>query len=203
MLIDSQAEEQFVKTTKSPALKMFGAVLAVALTAVVLVGYTYLRNKHARDAAAKLAAETKTAEPKGPPQAVISIDEALINRGNILLGGTVKNIGSQKLGPLAVELELKRRKDGGIDQRTLNLNPAELEPQQEGRYSLEFRSQEFSSARVIALKDGNLNALAYSTTPGRKRALERTESKTIVVGKPSSNKNDGFLNTVDNPARIP
>ena len=62
MLVDSQ-EEQFVKTTKSPAMKMFGAVLAVALTAVVLVGYTYLRNKHARDAAAKLATETIATEP--------------------------------------------------------------------------------------------------------------------------------------------
>src|SRR5688572_19007813 len=119
MLIDSQSEERFIKPTKSPAIKMFGAVLAVALTAVVLVGYTYLRNKHARDAAAKLAAETITSEPKGPPQAQLSIDEALINRGNILLGGTVKNISNQKLGPLAVELELKRRKDAGIEQRTV------------------------------------------------------------------------------------
>ena len=203
MLIDSRSEDRFAKPAKSPALKVFVAVLAVALTAVVLVGYTYLRNKHARDAAAKLAAETITTEPKGPPQALISIDEALINRGNILLGGAVKNIGTEKLGPLAVELELKRRKDGGSDQRTLKLIPAELEPQQEGRYSLEFKSQEFASARVIALKDANSQALAYSTTPGRKRPLERTESKTIVVGKPSSNKNDGFLNTADNPARVP
>lgn len=203
MLVDSQLEEQFVKRAKSPALKLFGAVLAVALTAVVLVGYTYLRNKHAREAAAKVATETIATEPKGPPQALISIDEALINRGNILLGGTVRNIGDHKLGALAVELELKRRKDGGIEQRTLNLKPAELEPQQEGRYSLEFKSQEFASARVIALKDGSAQALAYTTTPGRKRPLERPESKTIVVGKPSSNKNDGFLNTADNPALIP
>ena len=203
MLIDSQSEGLFAEPAKSSRLKILGAVLAVAVAAVVLVGYTYLRNKHARDTAAKLAAATVVPEPKGPPQAVLSIDEALINKGNILLGGTVKNIGERRLGPLTVELELKRRKDAGIEKRTLNLAPTELEPQQEGRYSLEFKSQEFGSARVIALMDGGSQALAYSTTPGRKRPLERTESKTIVVGKPSSNKNDGFLNTADNPARIP
>jgi len=203
MLIDSQSEDVFVETTKSPSLKILGAILALAITALVFVGYTYLRNKHAKEAIAKAAAESVTTEPKGPPQALISIDEALLNRGNIVLGGTVKNIAGQKLGPLAIELELKRRKDGGSDKKTLNLTPAELEPQQEGRYSLEFKSQEFASARVIALRDANAQALAYSTEPGRKRPLERTESKTIVVGKPSSNKKDEFLNSADNPARIP
>lgn len=204
MLINSNAEVAFAESKRSPAIKILGAVLALACTAGVFVGYTYLRNKHAQEAAATLAAQTITAEPKGPPQALITIDDAMARAGKTVLGGTVKNTSNQKLGPLTIELELKRRKDAGIDKRSITLEPSEIEPQQEARYSVELQTQEYSSARVVALKaDGAAQPLPYATAQGRKRPLERTESKTITVDKRQPSKGDEFLNSADNPARIP
>ena len=203
MLIDSNAEEVFAESKRSPAIKILGAILAIALTAGVFAGYTYLRNKHAREAAALLASQSASAEPKGPPQASISIDDAMLRGGKTLLGGTVKNISAQKLGPLFIELELKHRKDAGIETKLVALAPAEIAPQEEARYSLELNTQDYSSARVNALKlEGVAQPLVYSTSQGKKRPPERLESKTITVDK-RTGKKDEFLNTADNPAHIP
>lgn len=204
MLIDSNTEEIFAESKWSTGVKILGAVLALALTAGVFVGYTYLRNKHTRETAEALAAQSPVAEPKGPPQALIMIDDALLQGSKTILGGTVRNTSDQKLGPLSVELELKRRKDGGIDKKQITLDPAELEPQQEGRYSIELKTQEYGSARVVALKtEGTSLPLPYATSQGRKRAPERLESKTITVDKRPPGRRDEFLNSPDNPARIP
>jgi hypothetical protein len=204
MLIDTNSEEVFGEAKRSPAIKILGAILALAVTALVFVGYTYLRNKHAQDAAATMASQTVAAEPKGPPQALITIDDALMQGAKTILGGTVKNTSAQKLGPLTIELELRRRKDGGADQKVVALAPAEIEPQQEGRYTFELKAQEYGSARVVALRaEGVSLPLPYSTAQGRKRPLERPESKTITVGKRPGGKGGEFLNSADNPARIP
>lgn len=204
MVINSNVEEAFAESKRSPTIKILGAILALALTGAVFAGYTYLRNKHARDAAATLAAQTVAAEPKGPPQALITIDDAMMRAGKTVLGGTVKNTSNQKLGPLVIELELKRRKDSGVDTKLLILEPSKIEPQQEAHYSLEIQSQEYGSARVSALRvEGIAQPLPYATAQGRKRPLERTESKTITVDKRPPGKRDEFLNSADNPARIP
>lgn len=202
MLIDSHSEEVFGQEKRSTGIKLLGAVLALVITAGVFVGYTYLRNKHAQTTAATASSQSVSDEPKGPPQAVIMIDDALVQGGKTLLGGIVKNTSSQKLGPLTIELELRRRKDGGRDKKLVALDPAAIEPQQEGRYSIELKTEEYGSARIAALRTEGSLPLAYSTAQGRKRALERTESKTVTVGK-RSNKSGEFLNTPDNPARVP
>jgi hypothetical protein len=135
---------------------------------------------------------------------LILIDDAVLKGGKTVLAGTVKNTSTEKLGPLTVELELKRRKDGGTEKKQVALEPAQLEPQQEGRYSIELQTQEYGSARVVALKgDAAALALRYTTAPGRKRAPERTESKTITVDKRPTAKGGEFLNSEDNPARVP
>lgn len=204
MLINSNAEEAFAESKRSPAIKILGAVLALALTGAVFAGYTYLRNKHAREAAATLASQSVSAEPKGPPQALIIIDDAMMRAGKTVLGGTVKNTSTQKLGPLTIELELKRRKDSGIDKKLVVLEPSEIQPQQEAHYSIELQTQEYGSARISALRaEGVSQPLPYSTAQGRKRPLERTESKTLTVDKRPPGKRDEFLNSPDNPARIP
>ncbi len=203
MLIDSHSEELFAEPKSSSRRKLLGAILALAITALVFIGYTYLRNKHAQQVAAAATPQTLSTEPKGPPQALILIDDALLQGGKAVLGGTVKNISPQKLGPLVVELELKRRKDGGVEKKLVSLAPAHLEPQQEGRYSLDLKTQEYGSARITALKaDGGSLLLPYTTASGQKRPLERTASKTITVDKRPA-KGDGFLNSPDNPARVP
>ena len=204
MLIDSNAEEVFAESKRSLGIKVAGTLLALALTAAVFAGYTYLRNKHSQEAAATAASQAALAEPKGPPQALITMDDAMLQAGKTVIGGTVKNTSAQKLGPLTIELELKRRKDGGSDKRFVTLEPAEIAPQQEARYATELKTQEYGSARLIALRvEGIAQPLPYSTAQGRKRPLERNESKTITVDKRPPGKRDEFLNSADNPARIP
>jgi hypothetical protein len=203
MLINSGSEEVFKESKRSPVIVVVGAVLALTITTLVFLGYTYLRNRHAQDVAARLESQAVSSESKGPPEALITIDDALLQGSKSVVAGTVKNISTQKIGPLSVEMELRRRKDAVIEKKVINLEPAELEPQQESRYSIELKIQEYASARVTGLKSGSASSpLVYSTAQGRKRPLERPESKTITVGK-SPSKGGEFLNTADNPARIP
>ena len=202
MLIDSHSEELFAEPKSSSRRKLLGAILALAITALVFIGYTYLRNKHAREVAETIPPSVAS-EPKGPPQALILIDDALLQGGKAVLGGTVRNISAQKLGSLVVELELKRRKDGGAENKLVSLEPGQLEPQQEGRYSLHLKTQDYGSARIIALRaDGGSLPLPYTTASGQKRPLERTASKTITVDRRPA-KGEEFLNSPDNPARVP
>jgi hypothetical protein len=99
-------------------------------------------------------------------------------------------------------MELKRRKDGVIEKKSVPVDPGLLESQQEGRYSLEIRAQDYSYARLVALKVGpNSSPLPYTTAQGQKRPPERLEPKTVIVGK--SGKSGEFLNSPDNPARVP
>jgi hypothetical protein len=131
------------------------------------------------------------------------VDDALLQGSKTLIGGTVRNTSSEKLEGLSVEVELKRRKDGVSETQLVALQPAQLEPEQEGRYSLQLKAQDYGSARLVALKAGpNLVPLPYTTAQGQKRPPERLESKSITVDKPSS-KGGEFLNSPDNPARVP
>jgi len=52
-----------------------------------------------------------------------------------LIGGTVRNTSTEQLDGLAVEMELKRRKDGVAETQIVPLDPANLH-RAEGRYAL-------------------------------------------------------------------
>lgn len=199
---DSLQEKLFVEPRSSTSVKLIAAISAVVITVLLLVGYTYLRRRHAENTASSIAAARPSAEPRQSPKALIVVDEALLKGGTTTIGGTVKNTSSEPLGPLSVEVELKRRKDGGADVKLVALEPQRLEPQQESRYSLQLKAQDYSSARVTALRIGSNATVAFVTAQGQKRPLERLESKTVVVGKPKSKGGD-FLNTPDSPARVP
>jgi hypothetical protein len=194
-------ENIFAEPKSSSTLKLVAAVAAVAITVLVFVGYTTIRKRHAEDAAATLQAAQPKTEPRPVPKAQILVDDAMLRAGTITLGGIVKNTSNEDLGPLVVELELKKRTGGGVETRSVGLQPANLKPQQEGRYLLQLKSQEFGTARVVALRTGT-TSIAYSTAQGLKRPEERLESKTILVDKPRSQGGE-FLNTPDNPARVP
>lgn len=203
MLIDSHVDEVFAESKRGSAIKIVGVVLAMAFTALVFVGYSFLRNKHAQEVSRTAASQVVPIEPKGPPQAQITIDDAMAQGGKTVIGGTVKNISDQKLGPLTIELELRRRKDASAETKQIALTPAEIAPQEAARYSVELKAQEYSSARVVALRAQGLpQPLVYSTLQGRQRPTDRPETKTITVGKRPT-KTDDFLNSADNPARIP
>jgi hypothetical protein len=203
-MIESHQDKLFVEPKSSAGLKVLAAVSALVITGMVFGGYTLLRKRHAEDsgslALSSPASPTNTAKPA---KALIIVDEALLQGGKTTIGGIVRNTSAEKLEGLSVELELKRRKDGGLETKLVSLEPGMLETQQEGRYSLELRAQDYSYARLAGLKAGpNLSPLPYTTAQGQKRPLERLEPKTIIVGKPTG-KGGGFLNSPDNPARVP
>ena len=198
-MIESHQNELFVEPKSSAGPKLLAGLAALLITALVFAGYALLRKRHAGSLVSSQQATTTTSKP---PQALILIDEALLQGGKTSIGGVVRNTSSEKLEGLAVELELRRRKDAGIETRSIPLAPANLDSQQEGRYLVELKAQDYSSARLVALKAGpNSLPLPYATAQGQKRPLERLEPKTIIV-RPSG-KGGEFLNSPDNPARVP
>jgi len=205
MFSDStHTEELFNEPKSSLTLKLIAAGAALAVTAGVFFGYLYIRKRHAQQELNRASqTEQLSTVPKGPPKAHILVDDAMLKGGQTIIGGTVKNISNEKLDHLAVQLELRRRKDGTAEQRSVPLDIVELEPGQEGRYSLVLQAQDYSSVKLTGLTAGEKASLiAYSSSPGQKRPPERLDSKTIIIQKPSPGRG-GFLNSPDRPTRIP
>ena len=198
---NSLNEELFLEPKTSTGLKIIAAIAAVAVAALLLGGYFFLRQRHAENVAATLP----VAEPRPQPKAVILVDDATIGGGKSTLAGTVKNTSNETLSNLQVELELKSRKGAGAEKRLVQVQPAELRPNDEGRYSIQLQVQDYASARLVGLKSGaDLAATPFTTGQGQRRQPERIESKTITVDKrPPGAKRDEFLNSPDNPARVP
>jgi hypothetical protein len=202
-MTDSLHEELFVEQKPSLGPKLLAAVSALVITVLLFVGYAYLRQRHEQKTGSASSLQVPAAEPRRSPQAMILVNDALLQGGKTILGGTVKNISREKLGDISVELELKRRKDATVEKVLVPLDPSQLEADQEGHYSLQLKNQEYTSARVAALRVGpNSTALPFTVAQGQKRPPERLESKTITIDKRSS-KRDEFLNSPDNPARVP
>lgn len=202
-MTDSLHEQIFVAPKGSFGLKLVAGISALAVTVAVFIGYAYLRQRHAGNGGATSNAQTQSPEPKKSPKAIVLMDDALLQGSKTIVGGTVRNTSAERLEQVSVELELKRRKDGTAEKKLVALTPLQLEPGQEGRYSLELKAQEYGSVRLVGLRVGpDSSPLPYTSAPGQKRPPERLESKTIIVNKPSS-KRDGFLNSPDSPARVP
>ena len=197
-------EEAIVRQHESNRRKLLGVVCAVAVTAVLLVGYGYIRKYHAQRVLENNPPPPPVTDsaPKGPALAHVVVDEPTISKGVTTIGGVVKNISRQELSNLQVVLELRRRKDGGLEESLLPVSPSPLQPEQEGVYSMKAPAQDFASIRLAGLKADPQSALiAYSSSQGKKRPPERLEPRTIVVkraGKPGE-----FLNSPDNPGRVP
>jgi hypothetical protein len=197
-------EEAIARERDSNKSKLLAIVCAVAVTAILLVGYGLIRRYHAQ----KVLAENMPPPvvdnglPKGPALAHIVLDEPSIAKGMTTIGGVVKNISKQDLSGLSVVIELRRRKDGGLEENILPVTPSQLQPEQEGSYSVTLPAQNFASIRLAGLKADPQSALiAYSSSQGKKRTPERLEPKTVVVKR--SGKPGEFINSPDNPGRIP
>jgi hypothetical protein len=195
-----RAEEALARENESSKRKLLAVVCAVAVTAIVLIGYGVIRKRYAE----RLLAEN-TPPPvaeKSPPLAHIVIDEPTLEKGMTTIGGVVRNISKQELSGLTVVIELRRRKDSGLEQTALPVTPTPLQPEQEGSYSLRVPAQEFASIRLAGLKaDPQSGLVAYTSAQGKKRTPERIEPRTIIVKR--SGKPGEFINSPDNPGRIP
>jgi hypothetical protein len=181
------------------------AVVAAALFA--LSGCQREAAQERADQSAKTS--TPKAEAAPAPEAHILVDEAQLRKPHAILGGTVENVGGERLEDLAVVLELRRRADGGVEQRTVPLKPAALAPGEKGRYSLKVLSDEWSGSRLLRLRSGSREQdVAFKSSPGARRPPERLpESRTITVtkgGRPRQNPGgEEFINTPDTPVSVP
>ena len=147
------------------------------------------------------------AQAAATPEAHILIDEAMLRKPHAVLGGTVENVGGERLENLSVELELRRRAGGGVEVRTVPVQPSALAPGEKGRYSLRVLSDEWGGSRLLRLRSGSRQQdVAFKSSPGARRPPERLpESRTITVTKGSRPKSGGeeFINTPDTPIAVP
>lgn len=196
-------EEVIARERESSKRKVFAVICAVAVTAILLAGYGYFRRFHAQQVIANnTPPPVVETGPKGPPLAHIVIDEPSLVKGTTTIGGVVKNISQQELTGLSVVIELRRRKDRGIEEALLPVTPTPLQPEQEGSYALKVPAQDYASIRLAGLKaDPQATLIAYNSSQGKKRTPERLEPRTVVVKR--SGKAGEFLNTPDNPGRVP
>lgn len=196
-------EEVMARERESGKRKVLAVVCAVAVTAILLSGYAYFRKFHAQEVIAKSTPPPVVESgPKGPPLAHVVIDEPSLSKGTTIIGGVVKNISNQDLTGLSVVIELRRRKDSGVEETLLPVTPAKLQPEQEGSYSLKVSALDYASIRLAGLKaDPQSTLIAYHSSQGKKRTPERLEPRTIIVKR--SGKPGEFINTPDNPGRVP
>ena len=193
-------EEAIAREQESNKRKLFAAVCAVAVTALLLVGYGFIRKYHAQRVIANN--RPPPVPEKAPPLAHVVIDEPSLSKGKTTIGGVVKNISKQELTGLSVVIELRSRKNGALEESVLPVTPAQLQPEQEGFYSVTLPAQDVASIRLAGLRaDPQSTLVAYSSAQGKKRTPERLEPRTVVVKR--SGKPGEFINSPDNPGRVP
>lgn len=187
----------------------FGAIAcALAVAVALLVGYRFLRARQLAGVRAAQGVEP-AAKVAAPPEAQIFEDEARLKGSQALITGTVRNISDRRLEALSLELELKRRdKEQDVERRKVSVEPADLAPGQEGRYTLSLPSSEWSGARLLNLNSGRrAESIAFKSAVGARRPPERLPQgspKVVVVPRPKpKGGGEEFINTPDNPIRIP
>jgi hypothetical protein len=195
-------EEAIAQQHDSNRRLFLGIVCAVAFTALLVAGYAYIRRYHAQQLLAKNTPPPPVNDsgPKGPPLAHVVVDEPTIEKGFTVIGGVVKNTSDRELSDIQVVIEMRRRKDSGIEEVALPVTPPVLQPQQEGAYSLKASAQDFASIRLAGVKVQS-TPIAYTSSQGKKRPPERLEPKIVVVKRPT--KPGDFINTPDTPGRVP
>lgn len=194
-----QAATQQQDSTKR---KLLATVCAVAVTAILLAGYAYFRKFHAQQVLENATPPVAETAHKGPALAHVVMDEPTLEKGMTTVGGVVKNISNQPLSGVSVTLELRRRKDGKNEQTVLAVTPGQLQPQQEGSYAAKVSIEEFASVRLASVQaDPQSSEIVYTASQGKKRPPERLQPQ-VVVGRRTTKPGD-FINTPDNPGRVP
>lgn len=195
-------EEAIAREKDSTRRKLLGVVCAVGVTAILLAGYAFIRRFHAQQILAnQTPPPVAESGPKGPAVAHVLVDEPMLDKGMTTIGGVVKNISPSQLTGLAIDLQLNRR-NGQKEQKLVPVGPATLQPQEEGSYALKLPASEYGSVTLIGLRaDPESKQIAFTKSPGKQRPPERLQPKTVVVRK--SGRPGEFLNTPDNPGRVP
>lgn len=193
-------------TAPSKWVKLGAIACALTVAVALLIGYRFLRARQLERV--RIAQQAMQPEPKiaAPAEAQIFEDEARLKGSDAVITGTVRNISDKKLEDLSLEMELKRRNAQATERRRINVEPASLAPGAEGRYTLSLRSSEWSGARVLGLNSARRpETIAFKSAVGARRPPERLPQgnpKIVVVPRPRPT-GEEFINTPDNPTRIP
>ena len=194
-------EEAINQQHDSTRRKLLAVVCAVAVTAILLVGYGYIRKYHAQKILANATPPVESIA-KGPALAHVTVDEPTLAKGMTTVSGVVKNISNQQLSGVSVTLEFRRRRDGKAEQQVLPVSPGQLQPQEEGAYAAKFPVNDYASVRLAGVQvDPQSSVVVYSSSQGKRRPPERLQPQVVVVKR--SGKPGEFLNTADNPGRVP
>ncbi|MCA1593715.1 MAG: hypothetical protein LC754_13910 [Acidobacteria bacterium] len=163
------------------------------------------QSKQKSNANEQSQASSKSAES---PDVQVYVDDAMLKKPYAIIGGTVQNVGAQKLENLTAEIELKRRADDSTEMKEIKVEPKDLGPGEQGRYSLKILSDEWSSSKIVRLRSNSRDGdIAFKTLPGARRPPERLPDRvTHIVPEPrpkTRGKGEDFINTPDHPIPVP
>ena len=184
---------------------LFSAARRPAFTLTLLPFLILAGCQSAPDARQQKAVQA-TPTPKPSPEAHVFLDEARLMKPYAVVGGSVQNVGKERLEKLSVEVELRRRADSGVETREIKVEPGDLEPGQQGKFSLRVLSEEWSGSRVVGLKSGaRAGEVAFRSLPGAKRPAEKIKNDVVIVNAPAKKRSSGddFINTPDTPYSVP
>ena len=178
-----------------------GILCALLLTGALFGGYMLLRRRHEQQLAATAEAARKKALA---PRVEVFVDDPTLDGKKTLLGGTLHNISNEALRNLSVELELRQRRGGRLETRSITPEQTELAPDAKARYGVELLVSDYSSARLVRIVAGdNRTEVPFKALPGTPRPpMEAPAAKTVIVNRPAR-RGDEFINTPNNPGRVP
>lgn len=194
-----------MRRTRSPLVMVISIIAAITVAAGLLIGVLVWRKWHEEKTIVEKQPPAEAQRAALPAKVQIYMDEPVRKGSQALVSGTVQNISNETLSNITVEVELSHKKDTGTELRSLEVSPKELVPDQKGKYALTLEG-DYRSYKLLRIKSGpKTEEIGFIPAPGAKRPVERaSEPKTIIVNRPSSpRKGEEFINTPDNPARIP
>ena len=200
-----EADDFEIKSERSPLVKVISILAAILITGGLLTGFLIWRKKHEEQLSATQQIQAKAARPALPTKVQVLMDDALRKGPQVTISGTVQNISNEKLSSVKVDVALTHKKDGSNEPYTLAIEPQDLAPQESGRYSLTLTG-DYIGIKLLAVKSGTQSEeIGFKPAQGAKRPAEYPpETKTIIVNRPNSPKQgEEFINTPDNPSKVP
>jgi hypothetical protein len=189
---------------RSSTFKIVSILVAVAITGALLTGYLLWRGWHEEKTGSGQPAQTKAdVRPALPAKVQVIMDEPVRKGQEAVITGTVHNISNENLSNLSLDAELTHRKDGSKEVVSFQPDPKDLSPNGDGKYALSLTG-DYSLIAITRVKAGaKSEEIGFKTATGAKRPPERpAEIKTVIINRPPK-KGEEFINTPDNPAKVP
>ena len=94
-----------------------------------------------------------------------------------------------------------------MEKREVSVEPSDLAPGEQGRYTLKVLSEEWGGSRLVTLRSGaGPREVAFNSLPGAKRPPEVPPATRVIAGEPrpkSRPDSSEFINTPDTPIKVP